>query len=159
EEAAQQLGLSPGSLHGRLERARGLLRQRLTNRGLTLAAVLSAAALGESVAQAALAPTFVVSSTRAALLLAAGQPLTDSVVTTPVLALTQEVLKAMFRTKVKLGTAAVLCAGLFVALIGGSLTSLGIAQDAKPGPGIVHRDSPAAKAESDADFIRRISKD
>src|SRR5262245_38972824 len=91
EEAAQQLGLSAGSLHGRLERARGLLRERLSNRGLTLAAVLSAAALGESVAQAALAPTFVVSSTRAALLLAAGQPLTESVITTHVLALTQEV--------------------------------------------------------------------
>jgi len=159
DQAAQQLGLSPGSLHGRLERARGLLRQRLINRGLTLAAVLSAAALGDSVAQAALAPTFVVSSTRAALLLAAGQPLTESVVTTHVLALTQEVLKAMFRTKVKLGTAAVLCAGLFVALIGGSLTSLGIAQDAKPGPGVVSVDSSSAKAESDADFIRRISKD
>src|SRR5262245_28249007 len=91
DQAAQQLGLSPGSLHGRLERARALLRERLTHRGLTLAAVLSAAALGESVAQAALAPTFVVSSTRAALLLAAGQPLTESVITTHVLALTQEV--------------------------------------------------------------------
>jgi RNA polymerase sigma factor (sigma-70 family) len=162
DQAAQQLGLSPGSLHGRLERARGLLRQRLTNRGLTLAAVLSAAALGESVAQAALPPTFVVSSTRAALQLAAGQPLTSSVVTTQVLALTQEVLKAMFATKLKLGTAAVLCAGLFAALIGGSLTSLGIAQDAKPlGPTALAVDPgfPVGKAESDADFIRRISKD
>ena len=40
----------------------------------------------------------------------------------------------MFLTKLKLGTAAVLCAGLFVALIGGSFTSLSIAQDAKPEP-------------------------
>jgi RNA polymerase sigma factor (sigma-70 family) len=74
EDAGKQLGLSPGSLHGRLERGRDLLRERLTKRGLTLSAVMSAAALGESVAQAALAPTFVVSSTKAALLLAAGQP-------------------------------------------------------------------------------------
>src|SRR5205809_1194918 len=44
DEAAKQLGLSPGSLHGRLERARDLLRERLTNRGLTLAAAMSAAA-------------------------------------------------------------------------------------------------------------------
>jgi hypothetical protein len=49
-------------------------------------------------------------------------------------ALTQEVLKIMFLTKLKLGTAAVLCACLIVVLIGGSFTSLGIAQDAKPKP-------------------------
>lgn len=46
------------------------------------------------------------------------------------IALTQEVLKIMFLTKLKLGAAAVLCA----CLIGGSFTSLGIAQDAKPKP-------------------------
>ncbi len=161
EDAAKQLGLSPGCLHGRLERGRDLLRERLTKRGLTLSAVMSAAALGESVAQAALAPTFVVSSTKAALLLAAGQPLTESVVATNVLALTQEVLKTMFLTKLKLGTAAVLCAGLFVALIGGSFTSLGIAQEAKPYAPIegVWFTLSQEKAESDADFIRRISKD
>jgi RNA polymerase sigma factor (sigma-70 family) len=161
EDAGKQLGLSPGSLHGRLERGRDLLRERLTKRGLTLAAVMSAAALGESVAQAALAPTFVVSSTKAAVLLAAGQRLTEGVVATHVLALTQEVLKTMFLTKLKLGTAAVLCAGLFVAVIGGSFTSLSVAQDAKP-PLVLKDSKPiitTEKAESDADFIRRISKD
>jgi RNA polymerase sigma factor (sigma-70 family) len=132
DEAAQQLSLSPGSLHGRLERARDLLRQRLAKRGLTLSAVMSSAAVGESVAQAALAPTFVVSSTKAALLLAARQPLTESVIATHVLALTQEVVKTMCLTKLKLGTAAVLCAGLFMAMIGGSFASLGVAQDATP---------------------------
>jgi RNA polymerase sigma factor (sigma-70 family) len=160
DEASHQLGLSPGTLHGRLERARELLRERLIKRGLTLSAVMSAAALGETVAQAALSPTFVVSSTKAALLLAAGQPLTESLVATNVLALTQEVLKSMFLTKLKLVTTAVLCAGLFAALIGPSFTSLGIAQDAKsyypPAKALV---IPAPKAESDADFIRRISKD
>jgi RNA polymerase sigma factor (sigma-70 family) len=162
DEAAQQLGLSPGTLHGRLERGRDGLRQRLTKRGLTLSAVLSAAVLGEGVTQAALAPAFVVSSTRAALLLAEGQPLTESLVATQVLALTQEVLKSMFLTKLKLSTA-VLCAGLVVAMVAGSFASLGFAQDAKP----VYIDAIAvqapasapAKAESDADFIRRISKD
>jgi RNA polymerase sigma factor (sigma-70 family) len=162
DEAAQQLGLSSTTLHGRLERARDLLRERLTQRGLTLGAVMSAAALGESVAQAALAPTFVVSSTKAALLLAAGQPLTESVVAANVLALTQEVLKTMFLTKLKLATAAVLCAGLFVVLIGGSFSSLSVAQDAKPKPPdvtTVLELLSKAKTESDADFIRRISKD
>src|SRR5204862_3936551 len=54
EEAGKQLGLSPGSLHGRLERGRDLLRERLSKRGVTFSAVMSAAALGESVSQAAL---------------------------------------------------------------------------------------------------------
>src|SRR5947199_314792 len=81
DEAAQQLGLSSGSLHGRLERARDMLRERLVKRGLILSAVMSAAVLGESVARAALAPTFVVSSTKAAMLLAVGQPLTEIGVT------------------------------------------------------------------------------
>jgi RNA polymerase sigma factor (sigma-70 family) len=161
DEAAGQLGLSPGSLHGRLQRARDLLRDRLAKRGLTLSAVMSAAVLGESVAEAALSPTFVVTSTKAALLLAAGKPLTESLVATNVLALTQEVLKSMFLTKLKLGTAVVLCAGLFAALIGPSFTSLGMAQDTRatlvyPVQDLVIQ---SAKPESDADFIRRISKD
>jgi RNA polymerase sigma factor (sigma-70 family) len=159
EDAAKQLGLSPTTLHGRLERAREVLRKSLTRRGLTLGAAMSSAALGESLAHAALAPTFVISSTRAAMLLAAGQPLTDGVVTTPVLALTQEVLKTMFLTKLKLGTAAALCAGLFVAIIAGSIPSLSIAQDATPGPLAPKKLERPENPESDADFIRRISKD
>jgi RNA polymerase sigma factor (sigma-70 family) len=164
DEAAEHLGLPPTTLHGRLEDARELLREVLSKRGLTLGAVMSAAAIGEGVVQAALSPTFVVSSTKAAILLAAGQPLADSVIATHVLALTQEVLKTMFLTKVKFGTAAVLCAGLFVALIGGTFASLGIAQDAKPkseNAQLQAKDLLASpgKTESDADFIRRISKD
>jgi RNA polymerase sigma factor (sigma-70 family) len=160
DEAAQQIGVSTGSLHGRLERARGMLHDRLIKRGLTLAVAMSAVALGESVAQAALAPTFVVSSTRAAMVLAAGQPLTESVVAANVVTLTQEVLKTMFLAKLKLGTVAVLCIGLVAALIGGSFTSLGFAQDGKlyypPAKAlVVHQ----ARTESDLDFIRRISKD
>jgi RNA polymerase sigma factor (sigma-70 family) len=130
DEAAQQLGLSLTTLHGRLEHARGLLRQSLSKRGLTLPAVMSAAVIGESIAQAALTPTLVVASTKAAVLLAAGQTVTEGVVANQVLALTQEVIKSMFLTKLKLGTVAVLCAGLIVAMIGGTLSSLG-AQDGK----------------------------
>ena len=63
----------------------------------------------------------------------------------------------MFLSKLKLGTAAVLGAALFVAIISGSFTSLSIAQDAGPKPvyfdSIIATDGPA-KDESDADFIR-----
>ncbi len=152
DEAAGRLGLTPGGLHGRLERGRDLLRQRLTKRGLALPAVMFATGLGESTVLA-LPPTFVVSSAKAAALLAAGQPLTESV-RANVLVLTREVLKSMLLTKVKMaGVVGVLCAGL-LALAGGSLSSMSFAQDAGPKPRAV-----LSKSESDGDFIRRISKD
>src|SRR5262245_8873581 len=53
-EAAARLGCSPGSIKGRLERGREKLRQRLSARGITLAAALSAAAIGS--ASAAIPP-------------------------------------------------------------------------------------------------------
>jgi RNA polymerase sigma factor (sigma-70 family) len=152
DEAARRLGLTPGGLHGRLERGRDLLRKRLTGRGLSLAATLSAAVLGESVCHA-LSPTFVVSSAKAAALFAAGQPVMESVGTS-VLILTQEVLKSMSLAKVKIGVAGVI-GTVLLALTGGSFVSLGIAQDAKP----TTAHERLVKSENDGDFIHRISKD
>lgn len=157
DEAAAELGLSPGKLHGFLERGREMLRQRLAGRGLTLSAALLATALSASATHAALPATFVIASAKAALAVASGQPLAANLVAESVLTLTQGVLKSMFLTKVKLATAGVLCAGLIAAMLGGTLPAAGIAQDAKPA---LTRTAPAAdKSESDEDFIRRISKD
>lgn len=75
DEAAGRLGLTPAALHGRLERGRRLLGDRLTRRGLTLSAALTAAAVGEGVSQAALSPSIVLSLTKAATLLASGKAL------------------------------------------------------------------------------------
>ena len=89
-------------------------------RGLTLPAVMSAAVLGGSVAQAALPPTFVVSSTKAALLVAAGQPVSD-LVSARTLALVQGVIQTMFLTKMKsiaMGLVALLFLGTGTGLIG-----------------------------------------
>jgi RNA polymerase sigma factor (sigma-70 family) len=158
DEAAAQLGLSSGALHGRLERARDLLRDRLTKRGLTLSAALSAAALGESVAQSAIPPLFIVSSTKAAMLIAAGQPLSDNLVAANVLVLAKGVLMSMFLTKLKLGAVAVLCAALVISMVGGFATSHVVAQDPAPKP-VAQQPATPKKVESDADFIRRISKD
>src|SRR5262245_41498601 len=87
DEAALELGVSLGTLHGRLGRGRELLRKRLAARGLTLSTALFATALSESVSHAALAPTMVLSSTKAALSLVSGQPLPANVVSAKVLSL------------------------------------------------------------------------
>jgi RNA polymerase sigma factor (sigma-70 family) len=55
DEAAARVGCPLGTLKGRLERGRELLRRRLTRRGLALSAALAAVALDRAVVPAALA--------------------------------------------------------------------------------------------------------
>jgi RNA polymerase sigma factor (sigma-70 family) len=57
EEAARQLGWSPGSVKGRLERGRARLHDRLARRGLTLSAVLMAAEVAHGVASSRVVTT------------------------------------------------------------------------------------------------------
>ncbi len=163
DEAAQELGASAGALHGLLERGRTLLRQRLTRRGLTLSAALIASALTATAVKAALPPALVVASTKSALALASGQPLAHGAIAPHILALAQEALKLMFITKLKIGTALVVCGGLLIALVAGWAESVSRAQDVRyeAAKALVVRQAKAesTKAESDADFIRRVSKD
>jgi RNA polymerase sigma factor (sigma-70 family) len=159
DEAARQLGLAPGTLHGRLQRGRDLLRRRLTQRGLALAGLMSATALGEGSALAAPASTFVVSSARAAALLAAGQSVPGNVVSARVLILTQEAMKRMFLTKCKMVATAVLCAGALVALFGGVFAASGHAQDDRQVLGQWLGSQGAPNQESDEAFLRRMSKE
>jgi RNA polymerase sigma factor (sigma-70 family) len=157
DEAAQSLGLTVGKLHGLLERGRAQLRARLTLRGLTLPAALCATFLTSGVATTAAAPTLVVSCTKAALLLAAGEPLAPGIIPEQVLTLTREVVQTMFITKLKIVSAFVLCTGLLATLIGASLPTQGLAQDQ---PKKEKQADPAAgKTEDDEAFIRRMSKD
>jgi RNA polymerase sigma factor (sigma-70 family) len=135
DQAAQQLGLTPGCLHGRLERARRLLSGRLARRGFTLSAALLASAFGGA-ARAAPSPTLVLSSARAAALLARGRPVPTALVPGHVLSLTQKVLHGMFLTRLTLTLSALACAALLLAAVGGTLTSAGPAPDPKtPPPG------------------------
>ncbi len=97
---AQQLGCPEGTVAGRLARARTLLADRLTRRGVpTSAAVLAAvfAALPASAAPAAL-----ITSTL--------QSATSGVLSATVAVLTNGVLKAMFLNKLKMGVVILLAA-------------------------------------------------
>ncbi len=162
DEAAQELGAGPGALHGLLERGRRLLRERLTQRGLTLSTALLATALTATASNAALPPSLVVASTKTALAVASGQPLASGAIAPHILSLAQEALKTMFVTKLKIGTAVVVCGGLLTALVAGWTGSVGLAQDYVQGyRSLAERAAaaPGGKAESDEDFIRRVSKD
>jgi len=122
---------------------------------------LFASTVGESAAQAALGADVCYFSTKAALLAGHGSTLSESVVAPHVLALTQEILKTMFVTKLKLPTAAVLCAGLFVLLFGGSFSSFQFRSGCEAEVTCVGRKSRASRQRLRArrGFIRRIRKE
>ena len=120
KEASRQLGLPEGTVASRLARARTMLGKRLTRHGLALSGGTVAAALSHTAASACV-PTTVVSSTiKTVIFVAAGNAMTDRVISVKVAALTQGVLKAMFMSKIKV-TAEVLAVLAIVALGAGGL--------------------------------------
>jgi RNA polymerase sigma factor (sigma-70 family) len=117
-EAARQLGWRDGTVCGRLARARELLRQRLSRRGLTLSGATLAAALTES--SSAPAATVAVAM-RMAALFALGNAAGNGAVSMSVATLAQGALHAM--TVAKLKTALAMVALLCVLAGGGGLAA------------------------------------
>jgi len=125
DEAAQELGWSKGSMSRRLDKARELLRHRLTRRGITLSAGVVLGVLAENAASAAPSAALVQRTVQAGLLYTAGKSTAAGVISVQAVKLTQGVLHAMFMSKLKL-TAAVLAAIVLVGTgTGMTLSALG----------------------------------
>jgi uncharacterized protein (TIGR03067 family) len=111
DEAAGQLRWGKNTIRRRLAEAREELGRRLTRRGVGLSAALGALVLCDRAATAAVPPHMVASTVEAAVLVATGR-LVAGAVPADVIALTEGVLKAMFRHKLKTaaGVLAAACA-------------------------------------------------
>ncbi|MBY0522236.1 MAG: sigma-70 family RNA polymerase sigma factor [Gemmataceae bacterium] len=152
DEAAQQLGWSLGTFRRRLDDARERLQVRLRRRGLALAAALSSALLAQD-ALGALPTNLLPRTVEAAIAFAAEKPVAASLVTTSVVPLAQEALKAMFRKQ--LAVAAVLC--LAVALLGAGVGLLRQSAIAGGAAAEVKEPEPAAPQPSaDPPMPRRM---
>jgi len=105
QEAADQLGWPLGTVKSRVTRGRERLRARLLRRGVTLSTSAVASTLtGEALASAVVARAFVLTTTRAALAIAAGQALSVGLMSPSVCTLTQGAVRAMFFSKLKIFT-------------------------------------------------------
>jgi RNA polymerase sigma factor (sigma-70 family) len=98
-EVARELALKEGTVRSRLSLARKRLRQRLSRRGIALAALLSASAVTEGTIQAAVPAALAASTVQAALLFVATRTPVTELVSARVAALVEGAAKASLVTK------------------------------------------------------------
>jgi RNA polymerase sigma factor (sigma-70 family) len=114
EEAARQLGCPRGTVLSRLAWARERLRERLTQRGLTLSTGALAAWLTQEGASASAPALLIGKAVRAALELASGKAAVVGVVSARAATLMEGALRSMFLTKLK----TIALAGILATLMG-----------------------------------------
>jgi RNA polymerase sigma factor (sigma-70 family) len=110
EEAAKLLGCAKGTIDSRLSRARERLRQRLVRRGLGVSAGLVATMLSQNAVSANVPIGLELLTIKSAVSYAAGPGM--GLISKQVLSLTQEIVKAMFLTKLKIVAVVALFVGL-----------------------------------------------
>jgi RNA polymerase sigma factor (sigma-70 family) len=147
DEAARQLGWSPGVLRGRVDRGRERLRAQLVRRGVALSAALFGTALADCALAGTIAPAFMDSTVRAAALVAAGQAASPGAISAQVAALAEEVSRTMFTFKLRTAVLALLIVGVLSGVFG--FHSLGGQRnDDKPAnPNPPSRDDAAKKSK------------
>jgi RNA polymerase sigma factor (sigma-70 family) len=118
-EVARLIGCPEGTLSSRLARAREILRKRLARRGVVLSAGGLVLALSPGGATATVPPALLGATVKAAALVAAGEALAGGVVSAPVAALTEGVIRAMLTSKIKIAAAVLLA-------VGGVATGVGV---------------------------------
>jgi RNA polymerase sigma factor (sigma-70 family) len=116
-QAAMHLGVSLSTLASRLARARQLLAKRLTARGVALSCGALVLLLAKETASAQVPPALANATARVAVV-ATGKAALAGVISAPVAALTEGVLKAMFLNKLKNVALVVLALGLGAGIVG-----------------------------------------
>lgn len=112
DEAAEELGWSSGSVKGRLERGRELLKSRLEARKMTLPSVLAAGLLLDGSASASVPSALAAATVQAGVQFSAG-PVSASVIAPSIVHLAQGALNAMLIAKIKISAFVLSIAGLF----------------------------------------------
>jgi RNA polymerase sigma factor (sigma-70 family) len=138
-EASQVLKCPRGTVAIRLQRARELLRGRLTRRGLALTAATTAVLAAERTVSAALPAALVHTTLKAALLFAAGKAVAGAV-SAQALTWTQGVLRTMFLSKIKILAAVAL-------LMGATGTGAGVLMSLKAESPVTAKTDPPTAAE------------
>jgi RNA polymerase sigma factor (sigma-70 family) len=137
KEVAGVLGWSEGTLSSRLARGRALLGRRLSHRGVTLAGAELTAVVTANGAPAGVPGHLVLSTTKAALLVAAHAP-TAAWVSLNAATLTEGVVRTMFIAKLK--TVTVLCAVTALAIGAGGFAYHAQAQKGDPNQAAARKD-------------------
>lgn len=161
DEAAEELGWSVGSVKGRLERGREVLKQRLLRRGLTLSGVLCAGFLDESTASASVPAPLAAAAVQASVQFAS--PVVPISMLSPgIVQLAQGVLHTMLIEKLKTAFFTVALTG-FLSLGGAWFYETSFAQERRDGekPAAERRegDKPAAEKRRDGDKAPEVRRD